>query len=102
MKTCEITQPSPSLAECVESLNGQALLLTRQGRPVAVVLPAEGADLETASLSLNPQFLAILERSRRRQQEDGGISSDEMRRRLGVATGPQRRKGGAPGGKKKG
>jgi hypothetical protein len=41
----------------------------------------ENADWETISLSDNPKFLAILERSRKRLREEGGISPDEMRRR---------------------
>ena len=32
--------------------------------------------------SLDPQFLAIIERSRARIKKEGGISADEMRRRL--------------------
>ena len=38
----------------------------------------------TVSLSTNPQFLALIERSRARQESEGGISSDEMRWRLGL------------------
>jgi hypothetical protein len=40
--------------------------------------------MKTISLSTNPQFIAIIERSRARQKAEGGISSDEMRRRLGL------------------
>jgi hypothetical protein len=36
-------------------------------------------------LSINPQFLAILERSQRRLEAEGGLSSDEVRKRLGLA-----------------
>jgi hypothetical protein len=46
------------------------------------VIAIENVDLETISLSTNPQFLALIERSRARQESEGGISSDEMRRRL--------------------
>lgn len=44
----------------------------------------ENADLETVSLSTNPRFIDIIERSRERQEREGGISSAEMRRRLGL------------------
>ncbi len=44
----------------------------------------KNVDLETTPLSTNPQFLALIERSRARQKAKGGISSDEMRRRLGL------------------
>jgi hypothetical protein len=38
----------------------------------------------TASLSTNPQFLALIEQSSARQKAQGGISSPEVRRRLGL------------------
>ncbi len=41
-------------------------------------------DVETVSLSQNPQFLAIMERSRVRYAQEGGISSAEMRQRFGL------------------
>jgi hypothetical protein len=41
-------------------------------------------DMESVSLSTNPQFLALIERSRKRQDAQGSISAQEMRRRLGL------------------
>jgi len=43
---------------------------------------AELTDWDTVSLSTNPKFLELIERSRARQRAEGGISADEMRRRL--------------------
>jgi hypothetical protein len=40
--------------------------------------------METVTLSTNPEFIALIDRSRRRQDEEGGISSKEMRKRLGI------------------
>ncbi len=57
-------------------------MLTRRGRPVAMLVPVSSADLESFSLSTNPDFLAIFERSRARSKPGSGISTDEMRRRL--------------------
>jgi hypothetical protein len=39
--------------------------------------------METATLSTDPRFIALIERSRLRQKAEGGISGPEMRRRLG-------------------
>jgi hypothetical protein len=39
-------------------------------------------DMETVSLTNNPKFIALIERSRARQKKEGGISTQEMRRRL--------------------
>ncbi|MBI4518173.1 MAG: type II toxin-antitoxin system prevent-host-death family antitoxin [Deltaproteobacteria bacterium] len=84
------------LADYVRDVRRQPVVVTRRGRPVAALMPIENADQETATLSTNPQFLALIERSRRRHRAEGGISSEEMRRRLGVpakrARGARRRR----------
>ena len=45
-------------------------------------MAVNNADMETVSLSNNPEFLALIERSPVRHKAEGGISSEEMRRRL--------------------
>jgi hypothetical protein len=50
---------------------------------VAALVSISNADIETVSLSNNPKFLALIERSRAKQKVEGGISTEEMRRRLG-------------------
>jgi len=75
---------SLSLLEAVRSLGTQPTAILQNGRPVAVLLPTQGADLETIAVSLSPQFHEIMERSAIRLHTEGGISSDEMRRRLGI------------------
>lgn len=100
MKTIDIEAPAASLADAVRDLGGEPTLLTEAGRPVAVLLPVQGADLETVSLRLNPRFLAILDESRRRQEAEGGVSGEDMRRRLGIKparTGRSKAGDGTPG-----
>jgi len=84
MKTQELAEAPTLLVEYVRGLNDQPLVLTLNGQPLCLLLPVEGSDLETVSLSMNPKFLAIIERSRIRQAVEGGISSEEMRERLGL------------------
>jgi hypothetical protein len=60
------------------------LILTVDGKPVAVLLPVWDADVETVSLSFNPKFLAIMEESRRSFDREGGISSEEIRKHFGL------------------
>ena len=74
-----------SLAEYARGSAQEPLVVTDHGRPVAVLLPLENADLETASLSSNPRFLELIERSRSRISEEGGISGDQVRQRLGLS-----------------
>ncbi len=84
MKTVEIDKATKSLAEYARESVAEPLVITQEGKPVAVLLPLENGDLETVSLSTNPRFLDIIERSRSRLAEEGGLSSEEVRRQLGL------------------
>ncbi len=75
----EATKP---LTDFVRSVDDGSVLLTVRGRPVAALVSVRDADAESLTLSVNPKFLAILERSRRRHETEGGIAPDETRRRL--------------------
>jgi len=84
MKTLEMSKATAPLADYAREVDKEPVIVTRQGRPVAALMPIENADRETVSLSINAQLLALIERSRQRHEAEGGISSDEMRRRLQV------------------
>jgi prevent-host-death family protein len=87
VKTIDIAEAVQPLAEYAERAGEETVVVTIRGRPVAVVLPVDNADQETISLSTNPKFLALIERSRSRLAEEGGLTEDEVRRRLGVPVG---------------
>jgi len=74
----------PPIAEHLDHLAEEPVVLTVNGRAVAAVVALPNADAETISLSTNPEFLDIIERSRQRHEREGGISANEMRRRLGL------------------
>lgn len=82
MKTIEIADATSPLAKYIEGVQSEPLVITDHGTPTAVILPLVGADLESVSLSTNPSFIALIERSRARSREDGSISPDEMRQRV--------------------
>jgi len=82
MKVVEKVDATDTLAEYATNLQSGPLIVTDQGCPVAALVPIENADVETVSLSTNPQFLDLIERSRVRVRKEGGISSQEMRRRF--------------------
>ena len=84
MKTLELDKATASLAQYARSLRKEPVILTSHGKPIAALITMRNIDWETASLSTNPRFLAVIERSRARQKAEGGLSSDEMRRRLGL------------------
>jgi len=87
MKTVEMAKAIAPLAEYARDVNKEPMIITVRGKPVAALVSVENADLETITLSVNPQFIALIERSRARQRAEGGISSEDMRRRLGVQEG---------------
>ena len=82
MKTIERTDATDSLAKYAGQTENLPIVITDHGQPIAALLSVPNADLETVSLSTNPQFLSLIARSRARQEKEGGISAEEMRRRL--------------------
>jgi antitoxin (DNA-binding transcriptional repressor) of toxin-antitoxin stability system len=84
MKTIKLEDATAPLASYARDIDGEAVVLVDDGKPVAALLPIDNADMETVSLSTNPKFLAIIERARARWRSEGGISTEEMRRRLGL------------------
>jgi len=92
MKTVEMNQATAPLADYARNVGNEPVIVTQHGRPIAALMPIENADRETVALSTNPQFLALIERSRRRHETEGGISTEEMRRRLRVRRPGTRRR----------
>jgi prevent-host-death family protein len=82
MKTVEVSKATLPLSDYTKEVKKEPVIITKGGRPVAVLVGIQNADIETVSLSNNPKFIALIERSRARQKSEGGISPEEMRRRL--------------------
>ncbi len=86
MKTVELGKATAPLAHYIRGVKKEPVIVTARGKPIAALIYITGDDLESATLSTHPKFLAILEESLTRLRAEGGISSDEMRRRLGLKT----------------
>jgi prevent-host-death family protein len=82
MKTLEIKDATESLADYALEVGKETVIITRNGKPVAALVSLENVDEETLSLSTNPDFIQLIERSREEQKSKGGLSSEELRRRL--------------------
>lgn len=82
MRVIELSEARGTLAEYAEKVQDEPLVITQDGKPVAMLAAVDDMDLESISLSTNPDFLALLERSRASLREHGGIPSSEMRRLL--------------------
>jgi antitoxin (DNA-binding transcriptional repressor) of toxin-antitoxin stability system len=83
VRTVDIADAVQPLADYAQQIGAGPVVVTSGGQPVAVVVAVENADLESISLSLNPEFMEVIERSRARHEKEGGISSEEMRQRFG-------------------
>jgi len=84
MKTLEIADATGPLATYARKLGRRPLIVTRRGRPMMALVPLENVDLETLSLSTNPDFIALIESSRARYPAGSGIPMEVVRRRMGI------------------
>jgi antitoxin (DNA-binding transcriptional repressor) of toxin-antitoxin stability system len=82
MTVIDRKKATESLVAYVNKIEGGPFVVTDAGKPVAVLVPIENADLETVSLSTERKFIDLIERSRARVRKEGAISSKEMRRRF--------------------
>ena len=78
MQIVDVAQSAKVLEESFAKNVPTPLIITRDGQPLAVVLPTEGADVESVRLSFDPKFLAIIQDSRRSVATEGGIPIDEV------------------------
>jgi hypothetical protein len=71
-------------------------VLTRRGKPVAAVVASGGVDWENLAVGSDPDFLALIERSRRRYKPGSGRPIEEVRRRYGLPPRPARKRAAPP------
>lgn len=94
MRTLEIAEATDQLASYARKLRRRPLIVTRGGRPMMALVPLENVDLETLSLSTNPDFIALIESSRARYPAGTGIPIEAVRRRFGLDHPPRAKKAG--------
>jgi prevent-host-death family protein len=84
MKLLEMEEATGELSSYAEEVRHEPLVVTRRGKPVMAVVPIENTDLETATLSTDPRFMALIERSRARFKPGTGIPLQDIRRKYGL------------------
>jgi hypothetical protein len=84
MKVVDLSDASSVLAEYAQDPHHEPVILAVRGKPVAVVLPAEGGDVESISVGLNPVFTKILARAQGQASRGETYSSEEVRREFGL------------------
>ncbi|MBI2087698.1 MAG: type II toxin-antitoxin system Phd/YefM family antitoxin [Deltaproteobacteria bacterium] len=78
MKTVTARDLQKKVKECVDTAQEERVVITRRGRPAAVLVGVEGKDWEDVILQTSPAFWKLIE-ERRKQTT---ISFKELRARL--------------------
>ena len=78
MKTIPIRDLQKKLRECVDAAQSDRIVITRRGKPTAVLVGVEGTDWETVVLETNAAFWRLVEK----QRKQSTVSLEEMRKRL--------------------
>lgn len=78
MKTVSVRDLQKSIRECMEMAQAERVVVTKRGRPAAVVIGVEGQDWEQVALRLSPAFWTMVEQRRR----EPTVALAEAKRRL--------------------
>ena len=87
MRVIALREAKQQLSGCVVRAQRERVLITKHGRPAALMIGVEGHDLEDVLLMQNPRFWKMIEGRRR----EPTLGLDEVRRQLGVSP-PRRRR----------
>lgn len=88
MKVVSLREAKALLSSFVDKAQTDRVLITRHGRPAALVIGVQGEELEDLLTMGNPRFWELIEARRRSPR---GVPLAEVRRRLGL-TRPKRRR----------
>src|SRR5258708_4082194 len=84
MRTIEISDATKSLAKYARELNGDSVVVTKNAKPFAALVPLRGRLGASLKHRADPAFRKIIEEARESFRKYGGISSAELRRELGL------------------
>jgi prevent-host-death family protein len=78
MKTVSVRDLQKNVKECVDDSQEDRVVITRHGRPAAVLVGVEGEDWEDVVLQTDPSFWNLI----RKRRKEGTISLDELKAEL--------------------
>ena len=82
MKTIDITKASKTLSEYAEKSDNEIVVLTSKNKPVAAIVSLKNIDRESLSLSTNPEFMKIIEKSRKNFKLGNKLSFSDMKKEI--------------------
>src|SRR5205823_5982531 len=89
MKVVALGEAKNSLSAYVDDAQHDRVLVTRHGKPAALIIGVEGEDFEDLMTRSDPKFWNMIEARRKASKT---LSADEMRKRVGVAEKPRRKR----------
>jgi antitoxin (DNA-binding transcriptional repressor) of toxin-antitoxin stability system len=84
MKTIPISKAVRPLADYAAELGDDVVVVTQGNKPVAAVVSLKNVDRESLVLSAHPEFLKIINRSRRAIAQGKTFSLAEMKEMFGT------------------
>jgi prevent-host-death family protein len=79
MKIASVAEVKAKFSAYLNATEGGPVIVTRNGKPVAVLLPvADEDELEGLVLAYSPKFRAILNAAHQRIREAGGIPHEQF------------------------
>ena len=78
MKTVPVRELQKKLRECIDEAQGDRVVITRHGKPAALLIGVEGEDWETLILETDPTFWKFIQQRRKQPT----ISLEELKARL--------------------
>jgi prevent-host-death family protein len=84
MKTVTVRDLQKRVKECVDGAQEDRLVITRHGKPAAVMVGVEGEDWDTVVLQTDAEFWKLI-RARRKQPT---ISLNQLKKRLRIKAKP--------------
>ena len=82
MKTINLDKATKPLSEYVNEIDDEILILKSKNKPVAAIVSLKKVDLESLALSTNPEFLEIIEKSRKNFEGENKISFEGMKEEI--------------------
>ncbi len=82
MKTIDLETASKPLSDYAKDIDKEILVLKSKDKPVAAIVSLKNVDMESLSLSTNPEFLEIIEKSRNELKLGKRISLEEMKKEM--------------------
>jgi antitoxin (DNA-binding transcriptional repressor) of toxin-antitoxin stability system len=86
MTRVELTEATAPLADYARKAKRGPVVLTRRGRPVAMLRLLTEEEREDYLVSTHPGFLDLIRRSRESCPPGSGIPLEEVERELGIAS----------------